>query len=122
MLLSKIYKLNIKSKIMNIREMVANSRKVYFDEVKPLINKGEYETAYFQMGNLIFMMDERSREIVMNVHCGLSYIASAKLLHVALLEKNPERINRRVRSFEVFLAQTKLPLFQNFKTLPSDVR
>jgi len=95
---------------MDLQEELELQRRGYQECVRPLIEKGEYRSAHMEMCNLNFVMAERRKEIGLNIHCGLSYLAYASLLRDALFEGDEEAIKTRREAFEAFSAQTKLPL------------
>ena len=61
-----------------------------------------------EMANIVLAMEHYFNEIHSKIHCGPSFIASAKILHQAL-ENATEAPTRHMRMFESYSAQTKLP-------------
>ncbi|MBU1252673.1 MAG: hypothetical protein KJ905_02740 [Nanoarchaeota archaeon] len=95
---------------MELHEEMNILRNGYKKTVKPLVERGEYMIAYFEFSNLMTIVEMRGREIISNVHMGLSYVSSAQLLRDRLLEGDKSKIESIVRMFEAYSAQTKLPL------------
>jgi len=95
---------------MDIKKEIEIWRKEYSEIVKPLIEKGHYHLAGLEMSNLTFVMAEKRNEVVLNVNCGLSYLATAELLKEALLNENELSVRGSQEKFEAFSAQTRLPL------------
>ena len=95
---------------MNIREKLETVRKGYQENVKPRIEQGEYDFAYLEFSNLVFMMEAERGELTLHIHCGASLVASAQLLYRSLEKGEKLSIESKVRMFETFLAQTRLPL------------
>lgn len=99
---------------MEIKELVEIVRKGYQEAVKPRIEQGEYGIAHIEFSNLVFMMETEKEGLILRVHCGASLVASAQLLYLSLEEGDKSGIKSKVRMFETFLAQTKLPLGDSY--------
>ena len=93
---------------MNGRDIVKLTIKGYKETVKPYIESGDYEIAAAELNNFYVMMGAYLRDINSTVHCGLSFVSSAEMLMSAL--RKEEGIERTVRRFEMFSAQTGLPI------------
>ena len=94
---------------MGVQEEIENLRERYQTRIKPLIDNEEYMIASFELGNFIMLLSERGEELT-QVHMGMSFFASARLLEERLREGNKENIENVVRMFEAYSAQTTLPL------------
>jgi hypothetical protein len=93
-----------------INEYIEAFRTHYESNIKSLIDEGDYDTAYFELANSIFIMECRQPELVTEVHSGLSFLASMTMLNESLKEKNLRKIASSKEQFEAFLSQTSLPL------------
>ena len=95
---------------MNLEQEMELYRRGYEQSVKSWIEKGEYGLAYFELGKINFILENNPQEIALNIHMGMSLIASAESLKQKLQEGNKENIQHDLKFFEAFLAQTKLPM------------
>ncbi len=91
---------------MNIKERVTKIIEVYKNSIKPLIQNEQYELAFMEMNNLCFLINNHEEEIATKVHCGISFLASAKLLRDNL--KMRKDIDMFAEEFEAYSAQTRL--------------
>ena len=95
---------------INIHDKIAGCREQYNNVIKPLIQEQECQIAAFELENIIYLMNMNAIKIIGQIHCGMSYMASMKLLHDKLKEENPNKnIFLYVEIFEAYQAQTKLP-------------
>ena len=99
--------------ISTFRGFVERFREVYFDEIKPLIEMGEYEVAECSLRNILLAVqtekDVFNYKQVPTVNSGLSLLASIEVMHQKLERKsfNPKR---DFNCLESYLAQTRLPV------------
>jgi len=98
--------------ITTYRQFVERFREVYFDEIKPLIEMGAYETAGASLGNIVFAIKTQKdifnwRELP-TVHAGLNLLASIDVMHQQLKEGEFD-LERDFKSLEAYLNQTRLP-------------
>jgi len=89
--------------------LVTAIRERYDREVKPMIERGEYELAGLQMGSDNLALREYRQEIVDSTHSGINFIAGAILLAEKLEIKDKSRIEAAQRLFESYAAQTSVP-------------
>lgn len=96
--------------VLPIQEAIELYRKSYNEEIRSYIEKKEYEIASLLLGNIIFGLQEKKEDLFLNIHCGMSYLASARLLEEKLRNsKDDEEIELTRKKFEAYQAQTKLP-------------
>jgi hypothetical protein len=97
--------------VLTIQEEVAENRKYYDEVIKPLIEKGMYEIAAFELSNTLFSLKTKRMDLVCRVPCGLSYLISGEMLEEKLkTAKSKKDLGDTVKRFEAYQAQTKLPL------------
>lgn len=98
----------------NYRDFIENFRDIYFKEIKPFIQKGEYETAKSMLKNIELTLQSGPNEIfniteiVASVHSGLNLLGTIGVLYEKLDQEefNPKK---DLRPLEAYLAQTNLP-------------
>lgn len=94
---------------VSIGEIVAEMSGRYYEMVKPSIESGNYESAYWELRDILYVLNKRREEVYSEIHCGLGYLVAMEKLLSRL--KNPSNgLDFKVRIFEVRQAQTKLPL------------
>jgi len=102
----------MKEKIKTYEEFVKGFGKVYFEEIKPLIEMGNYEIAGGYLKNIAVAM--KSQKDIFNLQNvsvfdpGVGLLVSINGMHQRLREGNFDP-KRDFDGLEAYLAQTKLP-------------
>lgn len=98
-----------------ITEAVLFVREHYVEAIKPLILAGDYAGARQELEEaVISILQAHGQEIRQFIHCGSQFIHYTSLLSIAL--KYPyagdkeDNLPQRIKEFEAYAAQTKLPL------------
>ena len=96
---------------LTIQQEVETLSKHYREVIRPMIDKGQYMMACFELGNVVFAMQSRQQELIREVHCGLSYISAAEVLEEHLHTATSfSDVRSAVEMFEAYAAQTRLPM------------
>lgn len=105
----------------NYRDFVEEFRRLYSEEIEPLIEKGEYRTAQSLLDNIVMVVKMGGDSKIFNlyeipqVHCGLSLLGSIVGLYDRL--DNPGFDKKRdTLHLRAYLAQTKLPTQEEVNT------
>lgn len=95
--------------MIDAQEIVDRLRKKYATEIKPLMQNGHYTAAGMELDTGITGILFLGEQFVIDVHSGLTLLASGKGLAKELREgKKPDEYT--IEFFEAYLAQTKLPV------------
>ncbi len=95
---------------LTIQQEVGKLSDHYRKVVRPMIDEGQYMMAYLEFGNVVFAMESRRQELIFEVHCGLSYIAAARVLEERLETATSfSDVRSAVETFEAYAAQIRLP-------------
>ena len=98
--------------ITTYKGFVERFREVYFEEIKPLIEEGAYQTAACSLNNIVLSMrtfkDIFNIRQVPTVHFGLTLLTSIDIMH-QLLREGKFDPTRDFKTLEAGLTQTKLP-------------
>lgn len=98
--------------ITTYKGFVERFREVYFEEIKPLIEEGAYQTAACSLNNMILSMKTLPEIFnirqVPQVHFGLTLLTSIGVMH-QLLKEGKFDPTRDFKTLEACLTQTKLP-------------
>lgn len=85
----------------------------YQTNVKPMIERGLFENAYYSMHAANALMDPEFHPspflFIAKLHYGAMFIGSAKKLEEDLKTGDSQTINETQRTFEASAAQTRLP-------------
>jgi len=111
MLFKNIYKQVNLGNGMDVEELMIKLRRKYERDVKPRLIKKEHGLARVNMADILNRASEHLEEITNKIHFGENYLATAELLLEILKEDYPDEkiLTERVREFETYSAQTKLP-------------
>lgn len=94
---------------MDVYELVVGLRGRYTSMVEPLIERGNYQGAYWELMDIAAVLKMREREIIVNVHGGWNYMLSVDFLCKEMEEgKAPSK--RRLQEYHAYAAQIELPL------------
>ncbi|MBI3623168.1 hypothetical protein HY212_03780 [Candidatus Pacearchaeota archaeon] len=96
-----------------VRKIVTGLRGRYEESVKPYILSGNFQRAHLEMGDIAVCLEVMSRDVLLNIHCGLTYIQGARKLTDALATASSVP-QEELEFFEAYQAQTKLPYRPGF--------
>lgn len=85
---------------MSTQEEIKNVTQGYRDNIKPLINEGEYFAAYSELSGLIGLLTEQ--ELVRSNN-GPSFLTITRSLQERLREGDRLKIENAVRMFESYI-------------------
>ena len=78
-------------------------KKVVEEEVIPAIERKSYFAAQMEIGNILSGIDQ---DEVNREHCGMSLLASLRILEKALKEGAVDKLESRILRVRAYLAQT----------------
>jgi len=95
---------------MDILQAIDGFRWRYFHEIKPLIQKQQFDRAYLELDEIVVYLERYNNlDLWTKVHSGPNYLSSLQQL-CGYLQKGKEVPVGIIEQFEAYQAQTKLPL------------
>ena len=97
---------------LNIKERVVSYRDHYQSAIKPWIEKGHHYLAGMELGNLVYGLENRAKELLSGVNMGLTYVVTMGMLKDELIsdEKNELTLELLLERMETLGNQIELPL------------
>ena len=92
-----------------VADFIENYRAAYEDEIKAKIAQEDYSAAAVIIGNHNAVGRDLQVDVIAEIHFGLAFLASGRVLEQVLWEGDIKKIRERQEEFEAHLAQTKLP-------------
>ena len=93
-----------------VKELVDDFRVNYNDNIKTLIETGDYEVVITPLETAAGYFDKRYGELLHEVHCGVEFLSSLVQLKNCIKNRDERMLRSYKMLFEAKLAQTSLPL------------